>query len=179
MVHFGRALERALRHCRGREGASLRVEVNLAVAGLQRREGLTNYACNVGKEGRAPSQRPQRCMLREARAAGGHAGAGACTVRPAHRCRIPLCVHRDVEAMLWAGEAIVYVVASHGDAPFIAILEDGARKLDADAHLLTGLRGLGGRRCRRWNVCLSLQALAYSYRRKRLRCRRESCGPLH
>ena len=127
-------------------------------------------------------------MLREARAAGGHAGAGACTVRPAHRCRIPLCVHRDVEAMLWAGEAIVYVVASHGDAPFIAILEDGARKLDADAHLLTGLRGLGAVaagagmsvcRCRRWYVCLSLQALAYSYRRKRLRCRRESCGPLH
>mmetsp|Transcript_23184 Transcript_23184/g.78232 ORF Transcript_23184/g.78232 Transcript_23184/m.78232 type:complete len:212 (-) Transcript_23184:566-1201(-) len=106
VVHLGRAVERALRHCRGREGARLRVEVNFAVAGLQRREGLTNYA-----------------------------------VRPAHRCCIPLCVHRDVEAMLWAGEAIVYVVASHGDAPFVAKLKDGARELYADAHLLAGLVG--------------------------------------
>ena len=42
--------------------------------------------------------------------------------------------------MLWAREAVVHVVAAHGDAPLVAELEDGASKVDADAHLLTGLR---------------------------------------
>ena len=46
--------------------------------------------------------------------------------------------------MLWAREAVVHVVAAHGDAPLVAELEDGASKVDADAHLLTGLRVRAG-----------------------------------
>jgi len=107
------------------------------------------------------------------------------TVRPSHRRRSPLCVHRDVKAVLWTGKAVVDVVASHGDAPFVAKLKDGARELYADAHLLAGLRAQvylclsQGRcicvcRCKCWipGMPLSLQALTHSYRRASWRCGR-------